>query len=275
MFVSMSRTIGYSTPTLAANRGTGPMSIIWWTIGVSGIEAPAIAAIRGLQTPQQTTTRSASMSPRVVRTRRTRPPSTSMPSTSVAALTVSAPRLLRGLAHQRPGAERVDDAGAGGVEAAEDHDLVEVGDELAHLRRGQQRDRLDAPGLRRGDAPGELLHPLRRAGDLDAAAFREDPERAVLADALHRQRGHLARVVHGEDEVRRVPGRAARVGQRALVDQHELRGAEAREVVREAVADDAGADDHDLRRLREGAASRGQRPCVVAASAAGGAFIDD
>jgi hypothetical protein len=48
-------------------------------------------ARRGLQTPQQITTYSVSMSPRVVRTRRTRPRSVSMPSTSVFAETVSAP----------------------------------------------------------------------------------------------------------------------------------------------------------------------------------------
>ena len=49
--------------------GTGPTSIIWWTAGVSGIEAPAIAAMRGLQMPQAMTTISASMSPSSVRTR--------------------------------------------------------------------------------------------------------------------------------------------------------------------------------------------------------------
>ena len=67
------------------------MSIIWCTAGVSGIDAPAIRASRGLQTPQAITTYSASTSPRSVRTRVTRPPSTSMPSTSVFAETVSAP----------------------------------------------------------------------------------------------------------------------------------------------------------------------------------------
>ena len=92
MFVSMSRTIGNSIALFApAKRGTGPMSIIWWTAGVSGIEAPAMRASRGLQTPQAITTISASTSPRVVRSRRTRPCSTSMPSTSVLADTVSAP----------------------------------------------------------------------------------------------------------------------------------------------------------------------------------------
>ena len=43
-------------PVVFANRGTGPMSIIWWTIGVSGIEAPAMRAMRGLQAPQAITT---------------------------------------------------------------------------------------------------------------------------------------------------------------------------------------------------------------------------
>ena len=36
-------------------RSIGPKAAIWCTAGVSGIEAPAIAAIRGLQTPQATT----------------------------------------------------------------------------------------------------------------------------------------------------------------------------------------------------------------------------
>jgi hypothetical protein len=67
------------------------MSIIWWTAGVSGIEAPAMRASPGLHTPQATTTTSDSTSPRVVRTRATRPCSTSMPRTSVFAATVSAP----------------------------------------------------------------------------------------------------------------------------------------------------------------------------------------
>ena len=67
------------------------MSIIWWIAGVSGIEAPAMRASSGLQTPQQITTVSASTSPAVVRTRRTRPRSVSIPVTSMLAATVSAP----------------------------------------------------------------------------------------------------------------------------------------------------------------------------------------
>ena len=92
MFVSMSRTIGKSIMLVVpSKRGTGPTSIIWCTAGVSGIEAPAIRARRGLQTPHAITTYSASTSPRSVRTRLIRPPSTSSPSTSVFAETVSAP----------------------------------------------------------------------------------------------------------------------------------------------------------------------------------------
>ena len=73
------------------NRGTGPTSIIWCTAGVSGMLAPAMRAMRGLHTPQVMTTVSASMSPCVVRTRRTRPCSTSMPVTSVFGETCRAP----------------------------------------------------------------------------------------------------------------------------------------------------------------------------------------
>ena len=88
MFVSTSRTIGYSIiPVVFANRGTGPMSIIWWTIGVSGMDAPAIRAMRGLQAPQAITMMSASKSPLVVLTRVARPCSTSIPRTSVLAET--------------------------------------------------------------------------------------------------------------------------------------------------------------------------------------------
>ena len=41
------------------------------------------------------------------------------------------------------------------------------------------------------------------------------------------------------------PGRASRVGERALVDLHDVAPAEPSQVVDEAVADDAGADHHD------------------------------
>ena len=63
---------------------------------------------------------------------------------------------------------------------------------------------------------------------------------------------HLARVVDREDEVGRVAGGAARVRERALVDQHEVRPAEPREVADQAVAHDPGADDDCARLRRQG-----------------------
>ena len=95
MFVSTSRTIGKKiSPGVSSKSGIGPTLIIWWTAGVSGIAAPAIFAIRGLQTPQQTKTYSVSIGPLSVWTRRTRPFSTSIPVTSVPAEIVSAPRAV-------------------------------------------------------------------------------------------------------------------------------------------------------------------------------------
>ena len=92
MKTSMSRTIGNSIAReLFSNRGTGPTSIIWCTIGTSGMCAPAIAASSGLQTPQATTTVSASIVPFDVSTRRIRPPSTPRAWTSVFGRTVIPP----------------------------------------------------------------------------------------------------------------------------------------------------------------------------------------
>ena len=70
----------------------GPTSIIWWTAGVSGMVAPAIAAMRGLHTPHAMTRCSVSIRPRSVTTARIAPPSTSMLSTSVLGRTVRASR---------------------------------------------------------------------------------------------------------------------------------------------------------------------------------------
>ena len=73
------------------------------------------------------------------------------------------------LAHQRPRAQRVDHADPGRVETAQDHRLVDVGHQLFHLLRSQHRHRLDAPRVRRGHAPGQLLQTLCGARDLDPA----------------------------------------------------------------------------------------------------------
>jgi hypothetical protein len=163
---------------------------------------------------------------------------------------------LRLLAHQRPGPKRVDHADPGCIEAAQQDALVDERDELLDLGWADERHRLDAPRLRRRHAPAQLLHALLGARDLEPAALDEDVELLVLAHAVEGQRGHLAGVVDGIDEVRRVSGRPARVGQRALVDQDEIAPAEPREVVDEAVADDAGADDDRSGGARQRACSR-------------------
>ena len=76
---------------MSSNNGIGPTLIIWCTAGVSGMFAPAMRAIRGLQTPHAMITTSASMAPLSVWTRFTAPFSTSIPVSSVLAEIVSAP----------------------------------------------------------------------------------------------------------------------------------------------------------------------------------------
>ena len=51
---------------------------------------------------------------------------------------------------------------------------------LLDLRRGDEL-AVDAPGLGRRDPAGQLLHPLRAAGHLEAAGLGEDAELVVLA----------------------------------------------------------------------------------------------
>ena len=88
----MSRTIGKATSVpLSTSTSIGPTSAIWWTAGVRGIVAPAMAATRGLHTPQAMTTWSASIRPLSVTTAVTAPSTTSMSRTSVLASTVSTP----------------------------------------------------------------------------------------------------------------------------------------------------------------------------------------
>ena len=251
MFVSMSRTIGYViSPTVSANIGTGPTLIIWCTAGVSGIDAPAMRAMRGLQIPQHTTTVSARMSPLSVRTPRTRPPSTSIPVISVTGGHGEGAQLLRLLAHQRAGPQGVDHADAGCGEAPEDHVLLDVRHQLLHLG-GREELGLDAPRVAGRQPALELLHPLGRARDLDAAALGEHAQLLVLPDAVQREVGHLLRVIDQEDEVRGVAGGTARVGERPLVEQHDVLPSVQGQLVGDAVPNDAGADDDDVRFRRQ------------------------
>ena len=122
---------------MSANSGMGPTLIIWCTIGVSGSRAPAIRAMRGLQTPQQITQIPVSMSPAVVRTARTAgtlPASAvSMPSTSVPGQHPQRAGLLGLLPHEGAGPQRVDHAHGREVRPAQDHRLIQVRHQLADL----------------------------------------------------------------------------------------------------------------------------------------------
>lgn len=79
------------------------------------------------------------------------------------------PEPVGALTHQVPGPHRVHDRAGGGVEPAAQQARVAVGHELLDLGGGDQV-RLDAPGPRRAHPPRQLLHPLRTARHLDAAA---------------------------------------------------------------------------------------------------------
>ena len=155
------------------------------------------------------------------------------------------PGLLGPLAHDRRRPQRVHHARARGVEAAQQQRLVDERDQLLDLGRADERGRRDPPRLGRHHAPVELLHTRLGPRDLDPAALEIDVELLVLAHALLGQRRHLLGVIDREDEVGRVSGGAARVGQRALVQQGDLGLAQLREVIGDAVAHDARADDHD------------------------------
>ena len=251
MLVSMSRTIGYViSPTVSANIGTGPTLIIWWTAGVSGIDAPAIARDPRAPDAAAMTTVSASIVALV-----------GADAADVAVVDVDPgdlgarrdrqrAHLGRALAHDRAGPQRVDDADAGRVEAAED-DRVSMYGTSALIWAGAISSDSMPHDCEDGHPALELLHPLGRPGDLDAAALGEDAQLLVLLDAVEREGRHLLRVVGQEDEVRGVAGRAAGVRQRALLDQDDVPPAEPGEVVDEAVADDAGADDDDARPFRK------------------------
>ena len=149
------------------------------------------------------------------------------------------------LAHHGAGLERVDHRDRGAVETAQDDVVVDERDVLLDLLWREQVG-LDAPRHGGGHAALELVHALLAPGHLDATGVDRHVEVAVLVGALLAEQCHLLVVIHGEDEVRGVPRGAARVGERALVEQDHVGPAEAGQVPHQTVADDAGADDHDL-----------------------------
>jgi hypothetical protein len=135
------------------------------------------------------------------------------------------------------------------VEAAEDPLRVDQRDVLAHLL-GRQQLRRQPEGHRAPEPAVQLLPALGRRRDLDPADAVEAPELAEQLDRLLREPRHRARRVVLEHESRRVGRRAARLPQRALVDEHDVGAPQLGQVVGHAGARDAPADDHDSGRLR-------------------------
>ena len=161
----------------------------------------------------------------------------------------------RGLPHERARAQRVDHADRRAPERAEDLVLLQERDLLDDEVRADQL----APRC-----PTRLAEDIRRRSSSIRSSVRatsKPPDSVNTPSSLYwriesmRQVGHLAGVVDREDEVRRVPGGAAGVGQRALVDLDDVAPAEPGEMVHEAVADDAGADHHDAGGGRNGSPS--------------------
>ena len=154
------------------------------------------------------------------------------------------------LAHHGAGLEGVDHRDGRAVEAAEDDVFVDERHELLDLC-GVEQVGLDAPRRGGGHPTLEFVHALLGSGDLDATGIDREVHVAVLVGGLLTEQRHFLVVVDREDEVRRMAGRAARVGQRALVQQDEVGPAETGQMAHQAVADDAGADDDDLGGSRE------------------------
>ena len=106
------------------------------------------------------------------------------------------------------------------------------GHQLLDLGGRDERHPAHAPG-RRGDHPPLAAPPCAPRCARPRCRRTRCARRAPRTGAsCRRERGHLARVVDREDEVGGVPGGAARVGQRALVEQHQVGPAELGQVVR-------------------------------------------
>ena len=130
-------------------------------------------------------------------------------------------------------------------EVVDPHDRVE----LAGLVRADQL-AFQLVGLGGGGRPAQLGHAVGRAGDGDAAAPPEAGAQAglrlqplvQLAGVLD-QPGAVLRGAQLADQAGRVPGRAA--GQLPLLEQQHVGPAQLGQVVGDAGADHAAADDDD------------------------------
>ena len=137
---------------------------------------------------------------------------------------------------------RLGDPVVGHVQAAEDRLLIDQPQQLGDLR-GVEQPRVEPEAARPRPAAVELGPALLGGGDLDAAHGMEGVQRGELLDRPLRQARHRARRVVLEDQPGRVRGRAAGLPQRPLVDDTISLPAALGEMVGDAGAGDAGADD--------------------------------
>ena len=128
---------------------------------------------------------------------------------------------------------------------------------------------VDAAPPVEGRDPPVLLEPVAVGGHLDEADRLEpgrqarlglEPRVQVAGVGAHRRRG-LRRRPEGDDQPRRVPGRAR--GQLVALQQQDVGPAFAGQVVGDGAADDATSHDHDAGaigqdRIRHGGQVRGQ-----------------
>ena len=129
--------------------------------------------------------------------------------------------LHRVFTHQRASAKRVNHPGGGAVETAQNPVGVDKRGQLLDAFRGNHFPGFP-PRLGRSDAAGDFLHPLRRAGQLNAAGLDKGAKFGVGVDAVPREMGHLFGMVNGENKVRGVAGGAAGVGERPFVQNDHL-----------------------------------------------------
>ena len=223
----------------------------WCDIGTTGTRTSTMRAISAANMPPASMTTSHSMSPWSVRTRETCRLESCADRVDAQNPRVGADRDagLAGEVGQRV-AElgRVDVAVGLEVGGADDA----VGDhEREHVAGLVGRDLVQrqAVGVGPGDLPADLLQPLRRRGELDAAAL--DPARRVLGllqlavelDGVHVHPGQGRVGAQLPDQTGGVEGRPA--GELVAVDQHDIGLAELGQVVGDAGAADASADDDD------------------------------
>jgi hypothetical protein len=229
-------------------RSVFSVTMYWCSTAQTGTRMPTIAAISRPHMPVALITNSASMLPASVITVVTRRPRRAMPVTRTPWSSERPPR---------PGTGRVGHRQAGRIHVAVAFDpggafdafRLEQRKKLACLRRGNELD-LKAEALRHRRRALELEPARGRRGEAQApdtlpprCLARFGFELAVQLRAVAHQAREIAAAAKLPDQSRRVPRRAVRELQ--ALEQHDVANAALREVIRDAAADDAAADDDD------------------------------